>query len=159
MSYPQPTYPGRRRGREPPGPPAPVPVFGRRCRRGLRRRGSRRIRLLSPPVAGAHRHDPGTSAWPQQLVVAVLAGAVIGHASWRHHRMPGRRGEPLLLCPLGRRAARRLARAIGGRLGGSSALGCAVVALPPAGLFLYRSYRAGEQVTAPMRARVVKRAC
>ena len=118
MSYPQPTYPGRRRGREPPDPPAPVPVFGRRCRRGLRRRGSRRIRLLSPPVAGAHRHDPGTSAWPQQLVVAVLAGAVIGHASWRHHRMPGRRGEPLLLCPLGRRAARRLARTIGGRLAG-----------------------------------------
>ena len=96
-----------------------------------------------------HRHLPGTSAWPQQLVVAALAGAVFGYAYWRHHRTPGRRGEPAwLLSPIGKPAARRLATTMRGGLSGLSASGRAVLALALAGLFLYGLYRAGEQVTA-----------
>ena len=41
-----------------------------------------------------YKHLAGTSAWPQQLVVAALVGAVFGYAYWRHHRTPGRPGEP-----------------------------------------------------------------
>jgi hypothetical protein len=93
-----------------------------------------------------HRHIAGTSAWQQQLVVAVLACALFGYADWRHRR---RRGEPLwLLAPLGKPAARRLARTARSGLGRSAAPGRALLALPPAGLFLYGFYRAGEQVTA-----------
>ena len=96
-----------------------------------------------------HKHLPGTAAWPQQLVVAALAGALFGYAYWRHHRTPGRPGEPAwLLSPLGKPAARRLARTIRGGLSGLSASGRAVLALALAGLFLYGFYRAGEQVTA-----------
>ena len=96
-----------------------------------------------------HKHLPGTAAWPQQLVVAALAGAVFGYAYWRHHRTPGRRGEPAwLLSPIGKPAARRLARTIRGGLRGPSASGRAVLALALAGLFLYGLYRAGQQVTA-----------
>ena len=92
-----------------------------------------------------HKHLPGTAAWPQQLVVAALAGAVFGYAYWRHHRTPGRRGEPpWLLSPIGKPAARRLARTIRGGLSGPSASGRAVLALALAGLFLYGLYRAGR---------------
>jgi hypothetical protein len=95
------------------------------------------------------KHVPGTAAWPQQLVVAALAGAVLGYGYWRHHRSPGRPGQPpWLLSPLGRPAARRLARTIRTGLGGPAASGRAVLALALAGLFLYGFYRAGEQVTA-----------
>jgi hypothetical protein len=96
-----------------------------------------------------HKHLPGTAAWPQQLAVAVLAGALLGYAYWRHHRTPGRPGEPpWLLSPLGKPAARRPARTIRTGPGGPSASGRAALALPLAGLFLYGFYRAGEQVTA-----------
>ena len=92
---------------------------------------------------------PGAAAWWQQLIVAVLAGAAFGYAYWRHHRKPGRRGEPpWLLSPLGKPAGRRLARTMRGGLGGPSASGRAVLALALAGLFLYGLYRVGEQVTA-----------
>jgi len=60
---------------------------------------------------------------------------------------PGRRGgPPWLLPPLGRRAARRLARAMRSGVGGPSGPGRAVVAPSLAGLFRYGFYRAGEQV-------------
>jgi len=96
-----------------------------------------------------HKLIPRPAAWPQQLVVATLACAIFGYAFWRHHRTPGRSGElPWLLSPIGKRAARRLARTVGSALSGLSALGRAVLALPLAGLFLYGFCRAGEQVTA-----------
>ena len=96
-----------------------------------------------------HKHIPGASAWPQQLVVAALAGAAFGYAYWRHHRTPGRCGAPpWLLSPVGRPAARRLATTIRGGLSGPSPFGRAVLALALGGLFLYGLYRAGEQVTA-----------
>jgi hypothetical protein len=92
---------------------------------------------------------PGAAAWWQQLVVAVLAGAVFGYAYWRHHRRAGRPGEPpWLLSPIGKPAARRLARTTRSGLSEPSAFGRAVLALALAGLFLYGLYRAGEQVTA-----------
>jgi hypothetical protein len=95
------------------------------------------------------KHIPGTAAWPQQLVVAALAAAVLGFAYWRHHRTPGRLGgPPWLLSPLGKPAARRLAATIRGGLSGPSPFGRAVLALALGGLFLYGLYRAGEQVTA-----------
>jgi len=92
---------------------------------------------------------PGAAAWWQQLIVAVLAGAAFGYAYWRHHRTPRRPGEPpWLLSPIGKPAARRLARTARSGLGEPSGLGRAVLALALAGLFLYGLYRAGEQVTA-----------
>jgi len=95
------------------------------------------------------KHIPGTAAWPQQLVVAALAAVLLGYAYWRHHRAPGRPGQPpWLLSPLGKPAARRLARTIRTGRGGPAASGRAVLALALAGLFLYGFYRAGEQVTA-----------
>jgi hypothetical protein len=95
------------------------------------------------------KHIPGTAAWPQQLVVAALAAVLLGYAYWRHHRAPGRSGEPpWLLSPLGRPAAGRLSRTIRGGLRGPAAASRAVLALALAGLFLYGFYRAGEQVTA-----------
>ncbi len=96
-----------------------------------------------------HKHIPGAAAWPQQPVVAVLAGALFGYAYWRHHRTPGRRDEPAwLLSPIGKPAARRLARTMRSGLSGPSASGRAVLALALAWLFLYGFYRAGDQVTA-----------
>ena len=129
-------------------------------------RGRRALRHLSPPlvvlaaaafaggVAAGYitylhrspvlaRHIPGTAAWPQQGVVAVVTCALFGYAFWRHRRTPGRPGEPLsLLSPVGKPAARRLARTIGSGLDGPSAVGRAVLALALAGLFLYGFYRA-----------------
>jgi hypothetical protein len=95
------------------------------------------------------KHIAGAAAWPQQLVVAVLAAALLGYAYWWHHRSPGRPGEPpWLLSPLGKPAARRLARTFRTGLGGSAAFGRAVLALALGALFLYGFYRAGDQVTA-----------
>jgi hypothetical protein len=100
---------------------------------------------LSPML---HKHILEAAAWLQQLVGAALAAAVLWCAFWRRRRSPGRPGgPPWLLSPLGRPAARRLARTVRTGLGGPSVPARAALTLPLAGLFLYGLYRAGEQVT------------
>jgi hypothetical protein len=93
------------------------------------------------------RHVPGSSAWLQHLAVAVLACAALGYGRWLHRRRFGRHsGRLWLLAPLGKPAARRVTWTIGA-LRSPSGLGRALLALPPAALFLYFFARAGEQVT------------
>jgi hypothetical protein len=93
-----------------------------------------------------HRYVPGSSAWLQQLAVAVLACAALAYGRSRHRRRFGRHsGRLWLLAPLGKPAARRVARTIGA-VGSPSGLGRGLLALPPAALFLYIFARAGEQV-------------
>ena len=92
------------------------------------------------------RFIPGSSAWWQQLAVAVAACAAFGYGRWRHQRRSGRHSDRLwLLAPLGKPAARRVARTLGA-LRGPSGLGRALLAVPPAAVFLYFFYRNGEQV-------------
>lgn len=87
-------------------------------------------------------HVPGTSAWGQQLVVAVVALVLYGVARWRHVRRFGRRsGRLLLLAPLGASAAARLTATMR-QLSWRSA-----AALPPLALIGYSCWRVGEQVT------------
>ena len=89
---------------------------------------------------------PGSSAWWQQLAVAVVACAAFGYGRWRHQRRFGRHSDRLwLLAPLGKPAARRVAQTLGA-LRGPSGLGRALLAVPPAAVFLYFFYRNGEQV-------------
>ena len=89
---------------------------------------------------------PGSSAWWQQLAVAVAACAGFGYGRWRHQRRFGRHSDRLwLLAPLGKPAARRVAQTLGA-LRGPSGLGRALLAVPPAAVFLYFFYRNGEQV-------------
>jgi hypothetical protein len=96
--------------------------------------------LYRSPVREAH--VPGTSAWLQHLIVAAVACALYGVARWRHGRRAGRGSGPLLLlAPVGRSAASRLAataRQMSWRL---------VAALPPLALIGYAFWRIGEQVT------------
>src|SRR6478752_3308762 len=56
-------------------------------------------------------HVAGTAAWGQQLVLAIAAVAILG-VGWRQHRrrFGPRSGRLWLLAPLGRHAARRVAR-------------------------------------------------
>jgi hypothetical protein len=86
---------------------------------------------------------PWASAWGQQLAVAVVACALYSLARWRHDRRFGRGSRRLLLlAPLGRRAAARLAaaaRALSWRT---------AAALPLLVVIGYCCWRAGEQVTA-----------
>jgi hypothetical protein len=90
---------------------------------------------------------PGASAWWQHLAVAVVACAAFGYARRRHQRRFGRQhNRLLLLAPLGQAAARRIARTMRSAARGQSGLGRILIALPPAGLFLFGFYRAGEQV-------------
>ena len=92
------------------------------------------------------RFVPGSSAWWQQLAVAVVACAGFGYGRWRHQRRFGRHSDRLwLLAPLGKPAARRVARTLGA-LRGLSGLGRALLAVLPAAVFLYFFYRDGEQV-------------
>ncbi len=94
------------------------------------------------------KYIPGASAWWQHLAVAALACALVGYARWRHQRRFGLHCDRLwLLAPLGKAAARRIARTVRGGARQRSGLGRALLILPPAGLFLYGFYRAGEQVT------------
>ncbi|MGI8451750.1 MAG: hypothetical protein ACR2MP_32095 [Streptosporangiaceae bacterium] len=91
---------------------------------------------------------PGTSAWWQHLAVAVLACVLLGYARWRHLRRSGHgSGRLWLLAPLGKPAARRAARTVLGALRGQSGFARPLLALLPAGLFLYCFWRAGLQVT------------
>ena len=89
---------------------------------------------------------PGSSAWWQQLAVAVVACAAFGYGRWRHQRRFGRHsGRLWLLAPLGKPAARRVARTLSA-LRGPSGVGRALLAVLPAAVFLYFFYRNGEQV-------------
>ena len=86
---------------------------------------------------------PGSSAWWQQLAVAVIACAAFGDGRWR--QLGRRRDRLWLLAPLGKPAARRVARTLGA-LRGLSGLGRALLAVLPAAVFLYFFYRDGEHV-------------
>jgi hypothetical protein len=84
---------------------------------------------------------PGSSAWWQHLGVAVVVIALLAAGQGRHRRRFGpRSGRLWLLAPLGKAAARRVARTV------SSAPGRVLLALPPALLFGYGFWRAGAQV-------------
>jgi hypothetical protein len=86
---------------------------------------------------------PGASAWGQQLAVAAVACALYGVARWRHGRRFGRgSGRPLLLAPLGRNAAARLAAAA------RRASWRTAAAIPLLVVIGYCCWRTGEQVTA-----------
>jgi hypothetical protein len=89
----------------------------------------------------------GSSAWWQQLAVALITCVVFTYAQWRHRRRFGRRsGRLWMLAPLGKPAAQRLARAAGIGRGPSSPVR-ALIALLPAALIAYCFFRAGVQVT------------
>jgi len=96
--------------------------------------------LNRSPILEAH--VPGTSAWIQQIIVAVVACALYGVARWRHDRRFGRgSGRLLLLAPLGRSAAGRLAATMRRPSWRSAA------ALPPLAAVAYCCWRIGEQIT------------
>ncbi|MGH3209608.1 MAG: hypothetical protein ACRDNO_17800 [Trebonia sp.] len=85
----------------------------------------------------------GTSAWVQHLVLAAVACALYGVARWRHGRRPCRgSGALLLLAPLGRSAASRLAATM------RQPSWRPVAALPLLAMIGYGFWRAGEQITA-----------
>jgi hypothetical protein len=84
---------------------------------------------------------PGSSAWWQHLGVAAVGLALLALGQRRHRRRFGpRSGRLWLLAPLGKAAARRVARTVSG------APGRVLLALLPALLFVYGCWRAGEQV-------------
>jgi len=96
--------------------------------------------LQRSPVEEAH--VPGTSAWVQHFIVAVIACALYSMARWQRHRRFGRgTGRLLLLAPLGRSAAARL-RATMRQASWRSA-----AALAPLTVIAYSFWRVGEQVT------------
>jgi hypothetical protein len=91
---------------------------------------------------------PGSSAWWQQLAVALTACAIFGYAQWPHRRRFGlHSGRLWLLAPFGKPAAQRLVRSAGIGPRASSPVR-ALFALVPAALIAYCCWRAGEQVTA-----------
>jgi hypothetical protein len=95
--------------------------------------------LHRSPVREAY--VPGTSAWPQHLIVAAVACALYGVARWRHGLRAGRgSGQLLLLAPLGKSAASRLAATA------RQTSWRPVAALPPLALIGYGFWRIGEQV-------------
>jgi hypothetical protein len=95
------------------------------------------------------RREPvaGSAAWGQQLALALGTIVILSVAQVRHRRRFGpRSGRLWLLAPLGRHAARRVARALG--FGSEAAQpGRLLLALPAAALFLFCFWRAGVQVT------------
>jgi hypothetical protein len=106
------------------------------------------VGVLAGWVAYLHRspilaqHIAGTSAWWQHAVVAVVGCALFGYARWRHVRGHGRRsGRLWLLAPLGRTAARRIARTV------SAAHGRVALMAAPLAVFGYCFYRVGRQIT------------
>ncbi|HEY7323847.1 MAG TPA: hypothetical protein VH520_03385 [Streptosporangiaceae bacterium] len=97
--------------------------------------------LHRSPVAAAH--VPGTSAWVPHLIVAAVVVALYGIARWRHnHRYGPGAGRLLLLAPLGRTAASRLAATMRQLAWRTAA------AVPLLALIAYSCWRIGEQVTA-----------
>jgi hypothetical protein len=92
-------------------------------------------------------HVAGSAAWRQQLALALATIVILSAAQARHRRRFGpRSGQLWLLAPLGRHAARRVARALG--FGSEAAQpGRVLLALPAAALFLFCFWRAGVQVT------------
>jgi hypothetical protein len=87
------------------------------------------------------KHVPGTAAWWQQGIVAAVGCVLFGYARRRHVRRHGRgSGRLWLLAPLGRPAARRVARTMSG------APGRVLLMLAPAVAFGYSFYRAGLQI-------------
>jgi hypothetical protein len=92
-------------------------------------------------------HVAGSAAWPQQVALALATIVILSAAQARHRRRFGpRSGRLWLLAPLGRHAARRVARALG--FGSEAAQpGRVLLALPAAALFLFCFWRAGVQVT------------
>jgi hypothetical protein len=90
-------------------------------------------------------HVAGSAAWGQQLALGTIV--ILSAAQARHRRRFGpRSGRLWLLAPLGRHAARRIARALG--FGSNAAQpGRLLLALPAAALFLFCFWRAGVQVT------------
>jgi hypothetical protein len=92
-------------------------------------------------------HIAGSAAWGQQLALALGTLVILSAAQARHRRRFGRRsGRLWLLAPLGRHAARRVARALG--FGSEAAQpGRLLLGLPAAALFLFCFWRAGVQVT------------
>jgi len=93
------------------------------------------------------QHVAGSAAWGQQLALALGTIVILSAAQARHRRRFGpRSGRLWLLAPLGRHAARRVARALG--FGSEAAQpGRVLLALPAAALFLFCFWRAGVQVT------------
>jgi hypothetical protein len=92
-------------------------------------------------------HVAGSAAWGQQLALALGTIVILSVAQARHRRRFGpHSGRLWLLAPLGRHAARRVARALGF---GSEAAQPArlLLALPAAALLLFCFWRAGVQVT------------
>jgi hypothetical protein len=97
--------------------------------------------LHRSPVRAAQ--VPGTSAWIQHLIVAAVACALYGAARWRNGRRPRRgSGTLLLLAPLGRSAAARLAATMRSKPSWRP-----VAALPPLAMIGYGLWRIGEQIT------------
>jgi hypothetical protein len=92
-------------------------------------------------------HVAGSAAWGQQVALALGTIVILSAAQAQHRRRFGPRSARLwLLAPLGRHAARRVARALG--FGSEAAqLGTVLLALPAAALFLFCFWRAGVQVT------------
>jgi hypothetical protein len=91
------------------------------------------------PVRQAH--VPGTSAWMPHLILAAAACVLYGVARWRRGRGAGRGRGLLLLAPLGRSAASRLAATM------RQASWRPVAALPLLLITGYALWRIGEQVT------------
>lgn len=96
--------------------------------------------LNRSPIREAH--VPGTSAWVQHAIVAAAACALYCVARWRQNRRLGRgAGQLLLLAPLGRSAASRLAATM------RKGTWRSATALPLLAVIAYSFWRVGEQVT------------
>jgi len=93
-------------------------------------------------------HVAGSAAWGPHLALALGTIVILSAALVPHRRRFGpRSGRLWLLAPLGRHAARRVARVLG--FGSEAAQpGRVFLTLPAAVLFLFCFWRAGVQVTA-----------
>jgi hypothetical protein len=118
--------------------------------------GSAAVGVVSGLIMYLHRSPvreapvPGTSAWPQHLVLAALAALLYGFAWWRSRRpgspwrsrRPGQESGRLLLAPVSQSAAARLRATLRRPSWRTWA------ALPLVALIAYGGWRTGAQVTA-----------